>query len=58
MLDKDLSQVDILVYFLPEFRKEFAAKKWIIDRPRWWFSEKYTHPDTIKEVLKNKNTKT
>lgn len=57
MLDKDLSQVDILVYFFPEFRKEFAAKKWIIDRPRWWFSEKYTHPDIIKEILKNKNTK-
>lgn len=54
MIDKDLEQVNMLVYFLPENRKSFAEKKWIIDRPRWWFSEHYTPKSVIDQILKTK----
>lgn len=49
-LDEDLEQVDLLVYFLPENRQEFIKRKWIIDRPRWWYSEKYTSTAIINQI--------
>jgi hypothetical protein len=57
MRDEEGEQVDLLVYFLPENRKSFTEKKWIIDRPRWWYSDKYTPTAIINEILKNKNEK-
>lgn len=50
MLDKDSEQVNMLVYFLPENRQAFIDKKWIIDRPRWWYSENYTPVSVINEI--------
>lgn len=50
MRNEDLEQVNMLVYFLPENRGEFTAKKWIIDRPRWWYSDKYTPSHIIAEI--------
>jgi hypothetical protein len=55
-LDKDLEQEDELVYFLPENRQLFIQKKWIIDRPRWWYSKVYTPTDIINEI-KNQQKK-
>lgn len=47
-------QEDMLVYFLPENRAAFTSNRWIIDRPRWWYSTKYTPTAIINEILKNK----
>lgn len=46
-----------LVYFLPENRAEFSRKGWIIDRKRWWFSEKYTPLGIINSVKKANESK-
>lgn len=56
MLDESLEQVDMLVYFLPGNRQLFIDKKWIINRPRWWYSELYTPPEII-EKIKSQNEK-
>jgi hypothetical protein len=50
--NKELEQEDELVYFLPENRKLFTEQKWIIDRPRWWYSDKYTPVEIINEIKK------
>lgn len=49
-LNKELEQEDELVYFLAENRQEFINKKWIIARPRWWYSDKYTDPKIIQQI--------
>lgn len=51
--DKELEQEDELIYFLPENRQAFIDKKWIIDRPRWWYSEKYTPTEIINQIKKS-----
>lgn len=44
-------KIDLMVYFLPENRKPFIDKGWILNRPnRWWYSKKYTHPEIIKQI--------
>jgi hypothetical protein len=53
-LSKEMEQEDSLVYFLPENRADFINKKWIINRPRWWYSEKYTPTIVINSILNSK----
>lgn len=49
-LNQDREQEEELVYFLAENRAEFIKRKWIIDRPRWWYSEKYTPVEIINRI--------
>lgn len=57
LVNDDREQVDMLVYFLPDNRKPFIEKKWIIDRPRWWYSELYTPKEVIDKILTDKTQK-
>lgn len=41
---------DLMVYFLPAYRDEFIKQGWIKNKKRWWYSEKYTHPEIIKQI--------
>jgi len=52
--NSDGEQEDELIYFLPENREEFTKKRWIIDRPRWWYSDKYTPTEVIKKIKESK----
>lgn len=53
-LNKDGEQEDMLVYFLAENRAKFIRNKWIISRPRWWYSEKYTPTEIINQIKSTK----
>lgn len=52
-IDRNGEQDSELVYFLPENRKQFIKNKWIIDRKRWWFSDKYTPSEIIAQIKEN-----
>lgn len=56
-LNQDREQEDELVYFLAENRAEFIKRKWVIDRPRWWYSEKYTDSKIIADIKSLKTKK-
>lgn len=47
---KDGKETELMVYFLPGYRESFIEQGWIKNKKRWWFSEKYTHPEIIKQI--------
>lgn len=46
----DGKRTDLMVYFLPGYRKQFIEKGWVLNKKRWWFSKLYTHPEIIKQI--------
>lgn len=51
---KDGKETELMVYFLPAYRDEFINHGWIKNKKRWWYSEKYTHPEIIKQIKEGK----
>lgn len=50
MLKEGGGKSRMLIYFLPENRRKFITKGWIINTHRTWYSELYTKPEIIEKV--------